>query len=468
MSMEAILADEERRRLQEACEAERENGIIFTHIAQALARGYTDLYYVNMETDELIEYHTDDERGVLTEARRGSDFFEGCERDAKHYVHPDDQEAFVTAMNRDFLTEALDRSKVFELTYRRILDGGAFYVRMRVSRIEDDKRFIVIAVSDIDELMKRRFEEEKIQEERIIYARLHALTGNFIVVYVVDPETDSYREFSSTDDYTESFAQAKVGTDFFNVVRDVAKRYNHPEDLSRFLAVFTKENVMAEVGRSGIFTFGYRLIMEGRPVHVQMKAAMVEEKEGPRLIVGLNDIDVQVRQTEAIERRLVQAESQANIDALTGIKNKHAYLEAETLLDCRIAEHHQPPFAVVIFDVNDLKKVNDTAGHQAGDQYIRDACQVICGTFKHSPVFRVGGDEFAVISQGEDYASIEDLLDKVRRHNAEASRTGGIVVACGMARFEDDECVAAVFERADHRMYENKSSLKSTGGARGA
>ena len=296
MSMEAILADEERRRLQEACEAERENGIIFTHIAQALARGYTDLYYVNMETDELIEYHTDDERGVLTEARRGSDFFEGCERDAKHYVHPDDQEAFVTAMNRDFLTEALDRSKVFELTYRRILDGGAFYVRMRVSRIEDDKRFIVIAVSDIDELMKRRFEEEKIQEERIIYARLHALTGNFIVVYVVDPETDSYREFSSTDDYTESFAQAKVGTDFFNVVRDVAKRYNHPEDLSRFLAVFTKENVMAEVRRSGIFTFGYRLIMEGRPVHVQMKAAMVEEKEGPRLIVGLNDIDAQYRQ----------------------------------------------------------------------------------------------------------------------------------------------------------------------------
>ena len=52
------------------------------------------------------------------------------------------------------------------------------------------------------------------------------------------------------------------------------------------------------------------------------------------------------------------------------------------------------------------------------------------------------------------------LLEKVRAHNAEASRTGGIVIACGMARFEEDACVAAVFERADQSMYENKKTLK--------
>ena len=112
-------------------------------------------------------------------------------------------------------------------------------------------------------------------------------------------------------------------------------------------------------------------------------------------------------------------------------------------------------------DINDLKKVNDTAGHQAGDQYLRDACKTICDTFKHSPVFRVGGDEFAVIAQGKDYARIEELLEIMSQYNAEAYRTGGILIACGMARFEDDECVASVFERADHSMYENKKSLKA-------
>lgn len=53
-----------------------------------------------MDTDEFIEFHTDDERGVLNEARLGTDFFEGCERDVKLFVHEEDQAAFVQAMNR--------------------------------------------------------------------------------------------------------------------------------------------------------------------------------------------------------------------------------------------------------------------------------------------------------------------------------------------------------------------------------
>jgi len=439
-----------------------DNGVVYTHLAHALARGYTDLYYVNMDTDEFIEFHTDDESGVLNEARRGADFFEGCERDANPYVHEEDRAAFVEAMNREFLERALAGNKVFELIYRRIKGGAPFYVRMKVSRMEDDGRFIVIAVRDIDELVRQSRAEERIQEERIVYARLHALTGNFICVYVVDPKTDRYREFSATDGYEESFAQEKEGDDFFEKVREVGRLYNHPADINRFLSVFTKENVMAEVERSGIFTLGYRLMMEGRPVHVQMKAAMVEEKEGPRLIVGLNDIDVQVRQEEEYGRRLAQAQNQANIDALTGVKNKHAYLETEARLDRRIAEHDAFPFAVVMLDVNDLKKVNDTAGHQAGDQYLRDASRIICGVFRESTVFRVGGDEFAVIVRDNDYERVEHLLGEMNEHNAEAIRTGGIVIACGMSRFERDACVAAVFERADHRMYENKNLLKTS------
>ena len=302
---------------------------------------------------------------------------------------------------------------------------------------------------------------QKVCDTAAIYARLQAITGNFIVVYVVDPQSNRYQEFSSTDDYLESFGTDKEGQDFFSSVRKDACVYAHPQDLNRFLAAFTKENVMAEIERSGIFTWGYRIMMDGKPLHVQMIAAMVEEKEGLRLIVGLNDIDKQVRQEEELESRLVQAQSQANIDALTGVKNMHAYLEMEARLDRQITNHRQMPFAIVIFDVNDLKKVNDTIGHQAGDQYLRDACGVICDIFKHSPVFRVGGDEFAVIVQGKDYDQIEELLGIMNRYNIEASHTGGIVIACGCAKYEDDACIATVYDRADHKMYENKNALKN-------
>ena len=130
-------------------------------------------------------------------------------------------------------------------------------------------------------------------------------------------------------------------------------------------------------------------------------------------------------------------------------------------MDRRIRECSQPPFAVVMLDINDLKKINDTEGHQAGDRYLRDACKTICDTFKHSPVFRIGGDEFTVIAQGRDYMRIDELTAQMARYNADASRDGGIMIACGMARFENDECVASVFERADHSMYENKKELKA-------
>ena len=450
-----------RKKLEASYEQQRRAGTISAHIAMSLARDYMDLFYVNMDTDEFIEYHTDDESSVLTEARRGPDFFESRKREMKLFVHPEDNEAFLKAMNRQFLTETLTRNPVFEMTYRRIKGDVPFYVRMKVSRMKDDDRYIVIGVTNIDEQVKQRRAEEQMKEERVTYNRIYALTGNFIAMYVVDPETEHYREFGSSDGYEEQYNQMREGENFFETARASSRIYNYPEDVGLFLSIFTKENVMAEIERSGIFTLGYRLNMDGKPVSVLLKAAMVEESKGRRLIVGINDVEAQIRQEEEYRRNLAQAQKQAKIDALTGVKNKHAYLETEAYMNSRIAERSQPPFAVVMLDINDLKKVNDTAGHQAGDQYLRDACKIICDAFTHSPVFRIGGDEFVVISQGRDYACIDELMGRIHDHNAEAFRTGGVMIACGMARFLDDACVASVFERADHSMYENKKAMKA-------
>lgn len=451
---------QENARLKEACESAQRSSSAYSRIAYALARDYTDLFYVNMATGEFVEYRSGD-CGMLVETRRADDFFGSCEREARLYVHPEDQDAFVGAMNREFLSDALSRSEEYAMTYRRVLNGRSFYVQMRISRMKDDERYIVVAASDIDELVKKRREEERIQEERIVYARLHAITGNFVVVYVVDPGTDHFREFSATEVFVQNFAVAKQGEDFFGRAREVSNRRVYPTDRERFLAAFTKENVMGAIERDGIFTLGYRLSMENGFKYVQMKAAMVEESDGSRLIVGLNDIDAQVRQEQEIEKRLAQVQAQLNTDALTGIKNKHAYLEAEARLDGQIAEQQVKPFAIVVLDVNDLKRVNDTDGHQAGDQHLRNACRVICESFKHSPVFRVGGDEFAVIAQGTDYDHIEERLWDVAVRNEEALQAGSVVIACGMAKYEGEDCVAAVFDRADRQMYEDKNSLKA-------
>ena len=449
---------------KEAYERERSTGVIYSHIAQTLARSYIHLFYVDLDTAEFIEYLTDSEPGKLVEARRGVKFFDQCKVEAEMYVYPEDRAAFVKALDRPALLQALSRNNTFLLSYRLMGyhsdQDEPTYVSMRVSRMTDDENHMVIAVSDVDEQVKQRRAAEQAREERIAYARLTALAGDYLCVYVVDPETGKYREYSATAGY-DSYGLARDGDDFFDETRKQAQRFNHPEDVGRFLSAFTKENVMAEVKRSGMFALTYRIIMDSKPFYVQMKAALLHEEEGIRLIVGVNDIDASIRQEAEIERRLAQAQREANRDALTGVKSRHAYLDTEEQLNRQIAEHCLPEFAIAIMDVNDLKKVNDTTGHKAGDQYLRDACKIICNVFKHSPVFRVGGDEFAVIARNEDYLRIEELLGKMKDRNTDAIRSGGIVIACGMAKYENDASVAPVFERADRNMYEDKNRLKA-------
>ena len=122
-------------------------------------------------------------------------------------------------------------------------------------------------------------------------------------------------------------------------------------------------------------------------------------------------------------------------------------------------------FAVVVCAVNNLKWVNDNLGHKAGDEYIKEACRIICKIFSHSPVFRVGGDEFAVILRGEDFDS-RKALTKALEELVESNREAGLVtIAFGMSEFDRsrDRSMRAVFDRADNAMYENKKHFKCRG-----
>ncbi len=200
----------------------------------------------------------------------------------------------------------------------------------------------------------------------------------------------------------------------------------------------------------------------GHPRRFQTTKLKFVDALGRVCLLGLcQDVTDAMRIKKEYDERLARARSQANIDALTGVKNKKAYQEAEAVLNNKIAENKNLQFVITVFDVNNLKRINDTLGHKAGDEYICGACRIICMLFKRSPVFRTGGDEFVVISQDEDYEHIEEMVDHIAEHNAEALENDGIVIACGIAKYEGESTVADVFGRADKNMYENKKRLKN-------
>ena len=153
-----------------------------------------------------------------------------------------------------------------------------------------------------------------------------------------------------------------------------------------------------------------------------------------------------------------------NKDVMTGVKNKRAYAQIEAEIDEENKNGVQKPLAVVICDLNGLKQVNDTLGHSAGDEFISSTCAIICDVFCHSPVFRIGGDEFAVILQERDYDHRDTLAARLAAALDEHKHMGIRPLAFGISDYEPktDMRVQDVFERADKLMYEDKKRCKNT------
>ena len=155
----------------------------------------------------------------------------------------------------------------------------------------------------------------------------------------------------------------------------------------------------------------------------------------------------------------------ANRDSLTGLRNTTSYKSWVAELDKEI-KNEAANFGVVVFDLNQLKKTNDTYGHDVGDKLIVTAAKVISDVFQRSPVFRIGGDEFLAVLQHGDLDDCEELfvrLDTVCGNTViEEMNTTSISIARGFAMFETnkDVCFNDVFKRADNAMYENKRKNK--------
>lgn len=160
------------------------------------------------------------------------------------------------------------------------------------------------------------------------------------------------------------------------------------------------------------------------------------------------------------------------IDALTSVKNKGAFSDAMDALQERIdSDRANTAFAVGMFDCDNLKLINDQYGHEKGDVYLKTACRLICRVFQHSPVFRIGGDEFAVILRSDDYTNRAALIRQFEADRAAVCASAEnqweqVHIAMGVADYDPkaDTTPTDVVRRADKLMYANKRKRKAARG----
>ena len=169
-----------------------------------------------------------------------------------------------------------------------------------------------------------------------------------------------------------------------------------------------------------------------------------------------------------LEEHVSEISTIAYHDALTNVYNKAEYNIVVDRLNEEIKQG-TACFAIVMIDLNGLKKINDSFGHDFGDRYIIGGCGIVNSVYVNSPVYRIGGDEFVVILEGEDYEDRYHLIGEVRKKFKEAfldesvDRWKRYSGAVGMADYQpgEDLDVETVFRHADKKMYDAKLTMKS-------
>ncbi|MBQ8973802.1 MAG: EAL domain-containing protein [Clostridia bacterium] len=443
---------------------EENNPLNFNSLAQALSSDMESIYYVDVETGSYMEFVTEGSYGALKLEISGSDFFADCKKNVPTVVYADDQSRVNDCMDKEYLLSKLRARQTFSMDYRLVIQGHPLYYRLKAMFADGQGgRHIIIGVSNIDSQIS---DEQKLEAERqrvAAYSRIaQALAQDYFSIYYVDTQTDHFIEYSAHEEYDELNVE-KSGDDFFSLSRKNILRVIYPEDQNKLLTAFTKEAILKELGENRTFTLTYRLMFDGVPTYVNMKASRMEDINDPHIVIGVSSIDAQMKREEEYKRELDRARQIANRDALTGVKSKRAFVLAEEDWNDRIRTGAASPFAVVVCDVNGLKAVNDTLGHKAGDKFIQGACAIICNIFKHSPVYRIGGDEFVALLSGQDFESRAELIDQLCKCNQEHIQTGEVVIACGMSEWKkgEDLRIENVFDRADALMYETKKALKA-------
>lgn len=181
-------------------------------------------------------------------------------------------------------------------------------------------------------------------------------------------------------------------------------------------------------------------------------------------IVELQNTNAELVASQRLASQMVES---ANKDALTGVRNKSAYDKAVVQINKKMKSERME-FGIAMVDLNYLKNINDDYGHAAGDAALIKLCNLICAIFVHSPVYRVGGDEFVVLLRNTDYANSSKLIDvfnsKIEelRKDKELEPYERISAAIGYSTYDPelDNEVEDVFKKADLNMYIRKRDMK--------
>ena len=441
---------------------EKKEKEIHDHIASAMAEDYEAILYIDIESGEYLTFSKSQKYMTLNAVATGKDFFKEALASIEGCVYAEDCEYAKTFYDKEIMLKNLEGRRSFSFKYRVLINNEPRFFLFTVMR-DSNSQYLIFYEKDIEDELQAEKKQKENQKQTITFGQLaESLASFYDVIYYVNIEDSSFVCYQPNDTYG-NLEINNSGDDFYAESIKNIPLIIHEQDCDLLAEFINKDNMISMMETHKDCSINYRMIVSGKAQYTRMTVR--KSSDGSHFIIGIENIDDEIRREKQHLKELKSEKELARRDELTGVKNKTAYKELETAIQENIDNDKScPPFAIVLCDTNNLKKINDTKGHAAGDEYIRSSSHLLCNIFVHSPVFRVGGDEFVVFLRGSDYLLRHELMEKLRSQALMNNKTGnGVVLASGISEYkpESDNLVSDIFNRADKEMYENKKQLKA-------
>ena len=313
---------------------------------------------------------------------------------------------------------------------------------------------LVATMGIFRDISQRKEAEDRLRDQKLLTEKL--IRYSAVPIFVLDPQhrvTDwnracemltgiAAKRMVGTTNHWQAFYRGKHPC-LADLVIDSADRQD-------FAVLYTAAK-SSELLEEGIHAEEWLEAVGGARRYLSCDAVPIYNhgKKLVAVIETLHDLTERKKMEEALTRL-------ATTDTLTGIYNRGKIKESLRQEIAR-ATRYASPLSILLFDIDDFKKINDSLGHSMGDQVLKEIAATVGKQIRGTDVLgRWGGDEFIVLCPGivADRAAV--IVEKLRQQIEELPL--GITISCGLAGYRSGESIAALINRTDKALYAAKSA----------
>jgi len=352
-----------------------------------------------------------------------------------NYVHYDDREEL-----NNTIQNAIKNKSDYSLTYRVLIRGNLQKVIYEKGKLEYDdignvKRLIGTA-QDITQRYKTSKELEfqaKLLNSVTDSIFVHDLDGNFIYVNEAAYTTRGYTK--------EEMLQMRVEDLDYHDEKSGSEIYE--ENMINVKAQLSKQQkAVVEVSHK---------VKDGKTIPIEITCKLIQDKGKGYIISIARDISELKIMNENLQKMAIT-------DNLTGIYNRHKFEEI-IKIEMERSYRFDSPLSLIMVDIDHFKRVNDTYGHDEGDNVIKNIVDIISENIRHLDIFvRYGGEEFIVLCPQTESNGAAVLAEKLRGtvESKKIDVIGNITCSFGVTSYIKDEGKSAFIKRLDGALYRAK------------